>query len=335
MGWVRKQTGVDLTGWVGDVGDIVGSILGNIGDIVSSGLNEITKTVDGILKNPLPAVLQIGGAMVGIPPYVTAAVVTGMKGGNFEDIARAAAASYATSSFLQNTQIGADIRNYTSNAFAGDFTDSMMENFNLTPDQAVQIAKVSTAALNSSLVGGIGAALTGKSVMEGITSGFTSGLIYQGTDSYFDSLNKDPNWGFSPKALDLMKGATSTALNTIVSGQGDPAQALGNYIAYSTLKLGSSELYNSVTKAYEDFSGKTALAQQTQREYVDLKAKFDVEAQRYATGVETLKADQAAYQSIYNGEYTPIVNQLNQYKADYDTNKATYDSAKATFDNNK
>jgi hypothetical protein len=335
MGWVRKNTGIDLTGWIGDVGNIVGDILGGVGDLISSGLKSISNTIEGILKDPLPALLQIGGSMVGIPPYVTAAVITASKGGKLEDIAKSAAVSYATSSFLQNTQIGADIRNYTSNAFAGDFTDAMMENFDLTADQAVQIARVSTAALNSSLVGGIGAALTGESVSKGLVSGFASGLIYSSTDSYFDSLNKDPNWGFSPKALDLMKGATTTALNTIVSGKGDPAAALGNYIAYSALKLGSSELYKSVTKAYEDFTGKTELAQKAQDEYVSLKAKFDSEAGKYNTTLATLQSDQSAFQNIYNNEYTPIVNQLNQYKANFDANKATYDSAKATFDNNK
>ena len=168
-----------------------------------------------------------------------------------------------------------------------------------------------------------------------ITSGFTSGLIYSGTDSYFEALNKDPSWGFSPKALDLMKGATSTALNTIVSGKGDPAQAIGNYITYATLRLGSSELYKSVTKAYEDFTGKTEAAQNAQDAYVGLKAQYDTEATRYNTGVATLKADQTAYQTIYDNEYQPIVNQLNGYKKEFDDQKAIYDAAKASFDANK
>ena len=69
-------------------------------------------------------------------------------------------------------------------------TDSMTERFNLPLDTAMQVAKVSNAALTSSLVGGINAAITGKSVAQGISSGFTSGIVYAGTESYFDLENK-------------------------------------------------------------------------------------------------------------------------------------------------
>ena len=337
MGWVEDKTGVDLnpinvlTSVLTKVGDVVGGAM----DIVSSGLSSIGNTVQGILKDPLPTVLQIGGAMIGIPPYVTAAVVTAARGGSFEDIAKSAAISYASSEFLSSTQIGADIREALVNTPAGDFTDMMIEQFNLPVDTAVSVAKAATASLNNALVGGINSALTGKNVMEGITSGFTSGLIYSGTDSYFNELNKDPNWGFSPKALDLMKGAASTALNTIVSGKGDPAQAVGNYITYATLRLGSSEMYKSVTKGYEDFTGKTAAAEKAQDAYVGLKAQFDAEAGRYNTGLADLKTYQGDYQKIYDEEYTPITNQLNSYKSTFDQQKGIYDNAKSSYETNK
>ncbi len=337
MGWVEDKTGVDLnpvnilTSALTKVGDVIGGAM----DIVSSSLSSIGNTVQGILKDPLPTVLQIGGAMIGIPPYVTAAVVTAARGGSFEDIAKSAAISYASSEFLSSTQIGADIREALVNTPAGDFTDMMIEQFDLPVDTAVSVARAATASLNNALVGGINSALTGKNVMEGITSGFTSGLIYSGTDSYFNELNKDPNWGFSPKALDLMKGAASTALNTIVSGKVDPAQAVGNYITYATLRLGSSEMYKSVTKAYEDFTGKTEAAEKAQDAYVGLKAKFDAEAGRYNTGLADLKTYQGDYQKIYDEEYTPITNQLNSYKSTFDQQKGIYDNAKASYDANK
>ena len=142
------------------------------------------------------------------------------------------------------------------------------------------------------MVGGLNAVLTGKNVMDGITSGFTSGLIYTGTDSFFTEVNKDPNWGLSKTTLDLLKGTTSTALNTIVSGKGDPTQAVANYIAYATLKMGSSELYKTAVKAYEDFTGKTELAEKAQDNYVSVKAQYDAEVKKYNDNVGTLKADQ-------------------------------------------
>ena len=186
MGWVEDKTGINL-----NPGDIlttvftkVGGVISGAMDAISSGLSAIGNTVQNILKDPLPVVLQVGGAMIGIPPYVTAAVLTAAKGGGLEDIAKSAAISYASSEFLSSTQIGSDIRGALVNTPAGDFTDAMIEQFDLPMDTAVSVAKAATASLNNALVGGINSALTGKSVMEGITSGFTSGLIYSGTDSY-------------------------------------------------------------------------------------------------------------------------------------------------------
>ena len=139
MGWARKELGIEL----------------NPFRVAESALNKIGDTISAILKDPLPAILQIAGAAVGIPPYVTSAAITAARGGDLKDIAKSAAVSYITSDFLQNTQIGADIRNYTSNLVSGDVTDFMIENFDISIDQAVQVAKISTAALNGAVVGGI------------------------------------------------------------------------------------------------------------------------------------------------------------------------------------
>jgi hypothetical protein len=319
------------------IGDILGSVAEVFGDIVEGVFDAVFDVVEGIgdfvtnvLKDPLPVILKIGGAMIGIPPYVTAAVVTAAKGGDLEDIAKSAAISFATSNFLQATGISEALGDV-----AFDMTDSIAQGFDLPLATAGAIADTVTSAAGQAMVGGMNAVLTGKDVMAGITSGFTSGLIYTGTNSFFTEINKDPNWGLSKTTLDLLKGSTSTALNTIVSGKGDPTQAVANYIAYATLKMGSSELYKTAVKAYEDFTGKTDLAQKAQDDYVAVKAKYDAEARKYNEGVTTLKADQAAYMDIYEDEYTPIADQLTTYKKNFDDNKAIYEVAKADYEKNK
>ena len=338
MGWVqeRLEDFGDLVGDVlGGVVDLAGDILQGIGKAVSGVFKTVEKTVKGILKDPLPTLLQIGGAMIGIPTYVTSAVITAAKGGDLGDIAKSAAVSYASTTFMSSTQIGADIKNYTSNAFAGDFTDTMMQNFNLPADTAVQIAKVATSSMNSALVGGINAALTGKPIGASIASGFTSGLVYASTDSYFDTLNKDPNWGFSSTALNLMKGATSTALNTIVSGKGDPAQALGNYIAYATINLGGTSLANAAKDAYKLLTTDTDAAKAAQDKYTTAKAEYDTKV----TAGEKLRNEinDAAkeYDKKVTDEFTPFKTSYDALIADNETAVNTFNEEKKNYDDNK
>ena len=336
VGGITKAVGSVLSGVV----DLAGSVLKTVGDAVSSVAKTVVNTVKNVIKDPIPTLLQIGGAMIGIPPYVTAAAITAAKGGKLEDIAKSAAISYATTSFMSDTQIGADIKNYTSNAFAGDFTDSMMTKFNLTPDQAVQIAKVSTAALNNSLMGGINAALTGKSVAQGISSGFTSGLIYSSTDSFFDSVNKDPNWGFSQQAINLMKGATSTALSSFISGKGDPAQAVGNYIAYAMVNMGGSSLATAAKDAFKLLTTDTEAAKTAQDKYNLLKADYDTKVADGEKLRVSINDDYAAYKKTVDEEYTPFKDAYDKLVADntaaindFNTNKKAYDDNKWAYDN--
>jgi polyhydroxyalkanoate synthesis regulator phasin len=327
MGYIKEKTG-----W--DIGDPIMS-LGTVAEkAISDAVNAIGKTVEGILKDPLPTLLQIGGSMVGIPPYVTAAVITAARGGSLEDVAKSAAVSYASSSFMSDTQIGADIKNYTTNQWSGDFTDSMMEQFNLSPDQAIQVSKIASSSLNSALVGGINAVISGKPVMDSISSGFTSGLIYSSTNSYFDELSKNPNWGFSSKTLDLMKGASSSALNSIVSGKGDPAQAVGNYITSAYLSMGETALKKAATEAYANLTTDTDAAKAAQDKYITAKAELDDKARKGEALRKEINDDSAAYQST-------IINQYNPFKASYDKLSAdsaaavkTYNDQKAVYESN-
>ena len=319
MGWARKELGIEL----------------NPFRVAESALNKIGNTITAIMENPIPALLQIGGAMIGIPPYVTAAAVTAVQGGDFEDIAKAVAISYVTSDFLQNTQIGADIRNYTSNLIAGDVTDYMIENFDISMDQAVTVAKITTAAVNGAVVGGIRSTLLGDSIATGMAQGFSQGLVYSGVDSYFDDLNKDPNWGLGPKALNLVKGATSTALNTLISGKGDPGAAIGNYLAYATLKIGASEAKTALQRAHDEYTGKTDQARNAQAVYLTVKAEYDSEVRRHDDIVNEIREQSTSYNDILTNQLGPIKAQLEKEKAEVEMQQIFQKDAIKTFEENK
>ena len=176
-----------VSNFFSSLGDALGSIASVFGDIVEGVFDAVFDVMDGIgnfvtnvLKDPLPTILQIGGAMIGIPPYVTAAVITAAKGGDLEDIAKSAAISYASANFLQATGLSE-----TLGGIKGDMTAAISEGFDLPLATSSAIAGTITSAAGQAMVGDLNAVLTGKNVMDGITSGFTSGLIYTGTDSFF------------------------------------------------------------------------------------------------------------------------------------------------------
>ena len=342
MGWVEEKVTQPI------LKPIVKAVEG-VGKIVEGGLKEVTKavsgvvgsigkTIQGVLDNPIPTLLQVAGAYVGIPPYVTAAAITAMQGGKLEDIAKSAAISYASTQLISNTSFGKTVGDATK-AYGNDFTNTMMENFNLPPDTAVAIARASTAAMNSSIIGGVNAALTGKSIASGISSGFTSGLVYSSTDSFFDTVNKDPNWGFSKEAVNLMKGSTSTALNTIISGKGDPAQAIGNYIAYAGINMAGTAVADKAKEAYKLFTTDTEAAKKAQDAYTTTKANYD---QKIADGEKlrtSINSDSEAYKKTIDEQYKPfqqkydsLVADNQKYVDEFNRQKGIYDERKAEFD---
>lgn len=329
--WLGDQIGDGLRA----VGDVAGDALRAVGKGIQKLGDFARDTIRAIAKDPLPTLLSYAGTFIGIPPYVTSSVITAAKGGNLEDIAKSAAISYATTSFMSDTQIGADIKNYTTNQWAGDFTDSMMEKFDLSADQAVQISRVASSSLNSSLIGGINAALSGKSIATGISSGFTSGLVYSSTDSYFDSIKKNPNWGLSPVTLDLMKGATSTALNTIVSGKGDPAQAVGNYIAYASLNMAGSSLFNKAKETYQSLTKNTEATEKTQAKYAAEKTEYDKQLKVAEDLRKSVSADTASYQKTIDEQYNPFKKQYDGLIAANDAQAYAFNKNKQEFERNK
>jgi hypothetical protein len=341
MSNVVDAVGGAVGGILGGIGDAVtgvvsavGGIIEGVGNAVSGVFKTVENTVNGILKDPLPTLLQIGGAMVGIPPYVTAAAITAAKGGKLEDIAKSAAVSYIASEALSSTNIGKEIGQFTKTS-GSDFTNYMMENYSLPADVAVSVAKAATASLNSSIVGGLNAAINGKSITSGMATGFTSGLIYSSTNSYFDSLNKDPNWGFSDKTLSLMKGSASTALNTIVSGKGDPSQALGNYIAYATINLAGTSLAQTAKDAYKVFTTDTDAAKLAQDKYVVAKAEYDTKITAGEKLRNEINEEAKTFETKVAEEFTPFKTSYDAIIASNEEAVNSFNAEKLRFDENK
>ena len=332
-----EDTWEDTSDFFEDVGDSLGDLAKGIGD-----------TIEGVLKDPLPMVLSVAGSFVGIPPWVTMAALTAARGGDLEDIAKSAAVSFASSAFMTGTQIGADIQSYTSNAWAGDFTDAMANTFDLSATAQVAIAKAATSAINGAILGGMRSAIMGDDILKGMGSGFTSGAVYSSTDSFFDSVNKDQEWGLSSKALSVAKGATSSALMSMIAGKGDPAAAVGNYIAYASMQMGTSELSKSAKSAYEDLLKNVEITKTSGEEFSKVNEEYQTQKKDYESKIGETNSLIEQYQEELNKiapdneklrsietEYNDITKQrvefVNQFK-NIDEAYHTYDDRKRKFE---
>lgn len=308
MGKLREWTGIDFnplniieSAWNKIEKEVLKPIekevLRPLANGIESGLNSIGNKLEAVLKDPLPTLVQIGASMVGIPPYVTSAAITAAKGGDFEDIAKSAAISYAATNLMQS-DVGAEIKNFTQN-LGGDVTQFISEKFDIQPDTAMMIQKAAVNGLNTAVVGGINAAITGKNILDGITSGLTQGVVYSGTSSFFDDINKNQNWGLSDKTLNLLKGSTSTALNVAISGKGDPAAAVGNYIANAMFSMASSNISSTVKSAFTEFSKAFDNAEKLENDYRKESEALSYRLPEMERNAENIKAN---------------INQINIYQ---------------------
>jgi len=279
MGYVKEKIGFDIA-----------DPFTSVGKIIEKAAQTIVNTVEAIIKDPLPTILQVAGSYFGIPPYVTSAAITAIKGGSIEDIAKSAAVSYATQKF-GDSDFAKGVSNFAKTT-GQDFTAGMMKTFDLPADIALSVGKAATAGLNSSFTGGFNALMAGKNIGEGMTSGFTSGAINSGTTSYFNSLKVNPSWGVGTKTFDLIKGSASVALNTLVSGNGNIVQAVGTYLGNAALEMGQSEVTNQFKTKFNIYSKaeRDAINQQDARNVVaDLYNDGLRAAEKIRTDATTLK----------------------------------------------
>ena len=140
-----------------------------VGGIVESGAKGFAKTWQAFLKNPLPVIetvaLTAGLTTLGIPPNyaqaLSSAAVSAANGGNTEDIAKAALATFASTEFAQ--AVGPQVTQATQSQILGKI-----------------IASSAGAAA--------GAAITGQDIGKAAASGAFGANVKE----YYDWLNTQP-----------------------------------------------------------------------------------------------------------------------------------------------
>jgi hypothetical protein len=223
MGFVASAV-ESVVNFAGDVVESVGDVVEDVADVVVDAVEVVGNTVEAVIEDPVPTLLAIGGAAIGIPPPVTMAAVTASRGGDLEDIALSAGTSY----------VAGQAGSFASSSIAPSISSSIAE-----AGVTGATNEVITNAATSALISGTVSEIKGGSFADGAVAGLTGSLISSGVNEA-NNLTGDY---LSPTTEKIISsGLTSAALGG--SGSDVISNALGKSIVSGGLSLASNELSN-------------------------------------------------------------------------------------------
>jgi hypothetical protein len=171
-------------------------------------VSNIGKTVEQIIKNPLPVIETAALITVGVPPPVASAAVTAMNGGSVKDIVNAGIVSYgaayvagsvagklpegtsATTVKIVSSAAGADAATTIKSLASGKSLDAALKDGLVAGASAgagtaaggLVENKIGAGAASGAASGATTAALTGKDIGKAAIEGAKSGAIKPATD---------------------------------------------------------------------------------------------------------------------------------------------------------
>jgi len=223
------------------VGDVVESAVEFVGDVVE----KVGDVVQKVIDDPLPVLLSIAGAAVGIPPYVTMGVITAAKGGDLEDVILSMGTAYVGSAITAG--VGTSISSTVSSTF---IESGLNETFSV----------VAGDAISKGLVNGTIAEIKGGSFEDGFAGGFTGGLVSGGVTevaSYVQpsviSLAMDSGLDLADATSVFNAGvkAVSAGATSEITGQGDFATSFANSAIGSVVDAGVRSVSTSIDNQFE------------------------------------------------------------------------------------
>jgi hypothetical protein len=295
-------------------------------------IQPVINTAKAILKDPLPMLAQIVGASFGIPPYVTSAAITAMRGGDIKDIAKSAAVAYVGSKAFSSTSYGKAFGE--AGASVNDFTADLASKFNLSATTQAIVGNAAQSGFTTAAIGGMRALITGKDVGDAITSGFTQGSIYSASDSYFSDINTQKDWGITPDTAKQLSGITASVGNALVTGN-DPEKAISNYIAYATTKTIDSELKKGASYLWDQAKDLAKTTTESKKTYEETQAKYDSTAADFQKKVDDFNAEREAVLAArqpYMDSYNTNLGEYNKQKAIYDDTNQTVEARNAAVE---
>lgn len=288
---------------IGDVVDAVGDVVESVGDVIEDAVEFVGDTVQAVLDDPLPVILSIAGAAVGIPPMITNAVVTASRGGDLGDIALSVGTAYLA-------PVAANSISSTLSSTIGD---------------AIINETVSDAVVNGvskGLVNGTIAEIRGGDFEDGFAGGFTGSVVSAGVGEVTDFVKPEiaetaTNLGLDSSTVNQITSigtkAISAGLTSEITGRGDFATSFTNSVINSTTNAVSNSVANTVTNSIGD---QFATAEATNKEITGAEDGNVIDQEE----VKTSLADAWANRDI---------NEVNNLLS---TNSLTADDARTMFD---
>jgi hypothetical protein len=229
---------------VGDVFEAVGDVVEDVVEFVGDAVEKVGDVVQAVLDDPLPVLLSVAGTFVGIPPYVTSGLITGIRGGDLGDIALSMGTSYLGSS------AGAGITNSISSTVSSTFIEAgVNETF----------AQVASDSITKGLVNGTIAEVRGGSFEDGFAGGFTGGLVSGGVTEVASYVQPDIITLAMDSGLDLNQAtsvfnagvkAVSAGVTSEITGSNDFATSFTNSAIGSGVDVGMRSLTTTIDQQF-------------------------------------------------------------------------------------
>jgi hypothetical protein len=273
----------DVGDAVGDVFEAVGDVVEGVGDVVGDALEYVGNTVEAVIEDPLPTLISIAGAAIGIPPPLTSAAITAAKGGDLEDIVLSAGTSYAAG------QAGKFVSSNISPAISQTLTSAGVEDAVLN--------KAITDAASRGLTSGIISEIRGGDFEQGALSGLTGSLVTSGVKEFGSEL--DPT----------LQKTISSGLTAAALGQ-DPSAAISNTLIKEGL---SSPLIKQGLQSIADDSW--GVNQQIQSLGETQSPEISSYSTPYTDGSYSLSGDAEAQEGDFYGTPTAYTD-LEGYSPD-------------------
>ena len=254
-------------------------------------VDTVVDTAKAIIADPLPTLVALAGQAVGIPAPVTMAAITGARGGDLEDMAKAAAIAY----------VAPQAASKVASAIAPTVSSAIT-------NQAA--AKAVTAATSKALVNGTVAAATGGDFAEAATGTMAGSLAASGYQNFVapSVMAKAQEFGLD---VDTAKNV-SAGLRTGVAAGTATAVSGGDFVAGFATAVADYGIEEGFEKAGESFKT-SALGKSIQEGPVGEAARKVSDVYDSVTdSIENAfkKKDVATSDALGNGVPTVVANEV-------------------------
>jgi hypothetical protein len=270
---------------------VVTTVVKAVAKTVERVVETVVDTAKAIIKDPLPTIAALAGQAIGIPAPVTMAAITGARGGDLGDMAKAAAIAYVAPKAA--SQVASTIAPTVSSAITNEAA-----------------AKAVTAATSKALVNGSIAAATGGDFGEAAAGTMAGSLAASGYQNYVapSVMAKAQDMGLSVADAKNI----SAGLRTGVAAGTATAVSGGDFVAGFATAVADYGIEEGFEKAGESFKTSSVGTALRESPIGDAARKISETMDNVTDAIDNAfkKKDVTNTASLGNGVPNDVVNQV-------------------------